>query len=184
MISEKAFVCKTWKTKAAATVAALIVAVALPQFFHVLGVATGIGSKIGEVLLPMHIAVFVAGFCAGPWAGLTTGALAPMLSYALTGMPAAAVLPFMAIELSGYGIASGLTADAPVSPFYKLLGAQIFGRALRAAAVLVAVYGFGAGVPVASIWQSAVTGLPGIALQWAIVPLVTFWLARKQNRDA
>ena len=59
---------------------------------------------------------------------------------------------------------------------------QAAGSALRSAAVLIAFYGFGGGLPVASIWTSIVTGLPGIVLQWALVPLIVFWVERMAAR--
>ena len=178
----RALVCATWKSKTFAGLLAVAGALALPQLVHWLGAVSGMGSALGETLLPMHLAVILAGLFAGPLVGLAAGAISPAVSFFLSGMPAAAVLPFMTVELAGYGLAAGLLASVRMPAFFKLLIAQAAGRALRSAAVLISFYGFGGGLPVASIWTSIVTGLPGIVLQWALVPLIVFWVERMAAR--
>ena len=182
MTGGRTLVCATWKSKTFAGLLALAGALALPQLVHWLGAVSGMGSALGETLLPMHLAVILAGLFAGPLVGLAAGAIGPAVSFLLSGMPAAAVLPFMTVELAGYGLAAGLLASVRMPAFFKLLIAQVAGRALRSAAVLIAFYGFGGGLPVASIWTSIVTGLPGIVLQWALVPLIVFWVERMAAR--
>ena len=125
------------------TLCAIVGSVALPQIVHLVGAAAGIGNSLGELLLPMHFFVLLAGLLAGPAVGAVTGACAPLLSYLLSGMPREAVLPFMMIELIGYGLLAGLVSATRFNSFVKLLLAQLGGRVLRAAAVLVAVYGAG-----------------------------------------
>ncbi len=182
MTGGRALVCATWKSKTFAGLLAVAGALALPQLVHWLGAVSGMGSALGETLLPIHLAVILAGLFAGPLVGLAAGAISPAVSFLLSGMPAAAVLPFMTVELAGYGLAAGLLASVRMPAFFKLLIAQVAGRALRSAAVLIAFYGFGGGLPVASIWTSIVTGLPGIVLQWALVPLIVFWVERMAAR--
>lgn len=182
MTGGRALVCATWKSKTFAGLLAVAGALALPQLVHWLGAVSGMGSALGETLLPMHLAVILAGLFAGPLVGLAAGAISPAVSFLLSGMPAAAVLPFMTVELAGYGLAAGLLASVRMPAFFKLLIAQVAGRALRLAAVLIAFYGFGGGLPVASIWTSIVTGLPGIVLQWVLVPLIVFWVERMAAR--
>ena len=182
MTGGRALVCATWKSKTFAGLLAVAGALVLPQLVHWLGAVSGMGSALGETLLPMHLAVILAGLFAGPLVGLAAGAISPAVSFLLSGMPAAAVLPFMTVELAGYGLAAGLLASVRMPAFFKLLIAQVAGRALRSAAVLIAFYGFGGGLPVASIWTSIVTGLPGIVLQWALVPLIVFWVERMAAR--
>ena len=59
--------------------------------------------------------------------------------------------------------------------FSKVVIAQIAGRAVRAVAILAAVYLLGnESVRVASVWTSIATGLFGIALQWALLPLIVY----------
>ena len=177
-VKRRALVCATWKSKTAAAGCAVAGAVALPQLVHWLGALSGLGTALGETLLPMHLAVILAGLFAGPVAGAAVGALAPVVSFLLSGMPLVTMLPFMTVELAGYGLTAGLVASTRLPAFVKLLVAQVGGRALRAAAVLAAFYGFGAGLPVSSIWTSIVTGAAGIALQWVLVPLIVFWVER------
>ena len=165
------------------TLCAIVGSVALPQIVHLVGAAAGIGNSLGELLLPMHFFVLLAGLLAGPAVGAVTGACAPLLSYLLSGMPREAVLPFMMIELIGYGLLAGLVSATRFNSFVKLLLAQLGGRVLRAAAVLVAVYGAGLQtVSVESIWRAIPAGLLGILLQWCIIPLLLFRLRADGDR--
>ena len=174
----------TIKTKTLTIVAATLAAVALPQIFHALGVVSGQGSALGETFLPMHLSVLLAGLLAGPVVGVIAGTLSPLISFALTGMPVEVMLPFIMIELTGYGLAVGMLSKVKMPVFFKLLLAQIAGRTIRAVAVLIAVYGLGSQTPdVAMIWNSVITGLPGILLQWCLIPLLIFRIesAKKFN---
>ena len=171
------FTLKTTKTKTKAVTAllAVIAAVALPQAFHLVGVLSGTGAMLGSAFLPMHLPVLLAGLLGGPAVGLIAGAVSPLVSFLLSGMPAAALLPFMVLELAAYGVVGGLLANVKIPVFAKLLITQVAGRAVRALAVLAAVYGLGSqAVSVASIWTTAITALPGILLQWALVPLLLY----------
>ena len=171
------------KTKSLMLLIAVISAVALPQAFHILGAISGFGPMPGATFLPMHIPVLIAGFLGGPVAGLLAGAISPAVSFGFTGalgmtvMPSSALLPFMTIELAGYGLMAGMLQKAKTPVFVNLLIAQVFGRALRAVAVLAAVYILGISNPaasVSSIWNIIVVGLPGIILQWALIPLIIY----------
>lgn len=174
--------CKTFKTKTAAAILAAAGAVALPQVFHAAGALLGAGPALGQALLPMHLPVLLAGFLAGPAAGLAAGALAPLISFFLSGMPSAALLPFMVLELAGYGAFAGLLSSLRIPSLLKVIAAQTGGRALRAVAILIAFYGFGsAAVPVSLIWTSIAQGLPGLILQWISIPLLLYLTGRKEN---
>ena len=154
---------------------AMVCAVALPQILHLVGKASGLGSAIGEVFLPMHLPVMLVGLLAGPYVGATVGFLSPIISFALTGMPRAALLPFMVIELCVYGLCAGIISGAKMPTVLKVLITQIVGRAIRAAAIVVSVYGFSnTSVPTSIIWNSIVVGLIGIILQLIILPLVVY----------
>ena len=52
--------------KAAATVLAIVAAVALPQLFHVIGAVSGRGTALGVAFLPMHLPIIFVGLIAGP----------------------------------------------------------------------------------------------------------------------
>ena len=163
------------KVQTLAALAAIIGAVAVPQVFHVLGAASGLGTSLGEAFLPMHLPIILVGLLAGPYAGAIAGLLGPLASFALSGMPGAVMLPFMMIELCGYGLSAGLLRNANIPTFGKVIISQISGRAARAIAILAAVYLLGnESVNVTSIWTSITAGLFGIALQWALLPLIVY----------
>ncbi len=156
------------------TASAVIGAIALPQVFHFIGVISGTGAAVGAALLPMHIPVLLAGFLGGPVAGVAAGVLSPLVSAALTQMPAAALLPFMVIELGVYGLTAGLLSRIRLNGFVKLLIVQAAGRIARALATLAAVYIFGnTAFTAASAWQFVTAGLFGILIQWALIPYLT-----------
>ena len=93
----------------------------------------------------------------------------------LTGMPTSAMLPFMMIELCAYGLFAGLLRNAKMPCILKVLTAQVAGRAVRAVAILIAVYLIGSkSVAVPMIWKSLAAGIPGIILQLCIIPLVDY----------
>lgn len=161
------------KMQAVYALAAVVAAVTLPQICHAAGAGLGVGSALGEALLPMHFPVILVGLLAGPFAGAAAGALSPLVSFALTGMPHIAMLPFMVIELAVYGLAAGVLKNTAMPAVAQVALTQIIGRAVRAAAILVAVYGFSSSaVGVAVIWQSIAAGAVGIAVQLIGIPLI------------
>ena len=167
----------TIKTKTLITLAAIISAVALPQVFHWAGLVSGLGGpQLGAAFLPMHIPVIVAGLLAGPIAGLIAGIISPLISFGLAGMPVAAMLPFIMLELAVYGMASGLLYKAKFPVFGKLIIAQIAGRVVRAGAVLAAAYALGGNTAITAeyVFGFIVVGVPGILLQWALIPLIIY----------
>lgn len=105
--------------KAAATVLAIVAAVALPQLFHVIGAVSGRGTALGVAFLPMHLPIIFVGLIAGPAVGAIAGAAAPLASFLLSGMPMLAVLPFMMIELCAYGFVAGDQAAKPSKGGYR-----------------------------------------------------------------
>lgn len=177
----------TFQTVAA--VLAVVAAVALPQIFHVAGAALGLGPMLGQTLLPMHLPVLLVGLLAGPFAGVATGALAPVVSFALTGMPMAPMVPFMVIELAAYGLFAGLLRGvrmpAAVPSVFgwliRLIGAQVAGRLVDLVAIAIAVSLLGnTTMTVASVWAAVVTGLPGLVLQWVAIPVIMVAVDRRR----
>ena len=194
MEQTRTLVCKTWKTKTIAAILAVIAAVALPQAFHYLGMITDMGSKLGETFLPMHLAIFIVGYFAGAWAGLGAGLVSPVISFGLTTalgrpMPGVLILPFMIVELGVYGLTTGLFSQylkrVKLPTIVTLLIAQVAGRAVRALALVIGVYAFGATVPggIAIIWNSIYQGLPGLILQWVLIPLLVYYVEKRVQRD-
>ena len=163
------------KTKSVTILAAVAASVTLPQLFHAVGLLSGTGSALGAAFLPMHLPVLLAAFLGGPVVGLIAGIVSPLISFMLSGMPSAAILPFMTLELAGYGLAGGLLYKTKLPVIVKLLVAQLAGRAVRALAVLAAVCLLDVQtVQLASIWNMVTAALPGIVLQWALIPLLMY----------
>lgn len=172
------------RVQALATLAAIAGAVAIPQIFHVVGAISGMGTGLGEVFLPMHLPIILVGLLAGPYAGAIAGAFGPLVSFALSGMPGLAMLPFMVIELAAYGLIAGLLRTANMPTIAKVLLVQVGGRVVRAAAILFAVGVLGnTPVAVATIWMSVLAGLPGLILQWGLIPLIMFWVEHRAAKE-
>ena len=154
------------------SVCAVVACVALPQVFHLLGRWTGVGTALGEMLLPMHLPVMLAGLLAGPVAGLTAGAISPFISFSLTTMPGAAMVPFMMVELAVYGLCAGLLRDHKMPTVCKVLIAQVAGRLVRALVLVAAVQLELTRLPISLIWTSITVGVAGILLQLVLIPVL------------
>jgi len=119
----------------------------------------------GQTFLPMHIFVLAAGFLFGWRAGLMVGLLSPLLSYSLTQMPLAMLLPQVILELAVYGIVIGLLREKNLNIWVSLLSAMVSGRLARILFILL----FASKM---SVWQFISISLPGIVLQIALLPLI------------
>ena len=155
-------------TKTAATLLAIVAAVVLPQLFHVIGAVSGQGTMLGVAFLPMHLPIIFVGLIAGP-----------------AGMPMLAMLPLMMVELCAYGLVAGLLRGIKLPSLAKVVIAQLAGRVVLTAATAIAVFAFGSSKAIAATWTSDLAaGLPGLALQWALIPLAAYWtesLIAKRN---
>ena len=171
-------------TKTAATLLAIVAAVVLPQLFHVIGAVSGQGTMLGVAFLPMHLPIIFVGLIAGPAVGAIAGAAAPLVSFLLSGMPMLAMLPLMMVELCAYGLVAGLLRGIKLPSLAKVVIAQLAGRVVTAATA-IAVFAFGSSKAIAATWTSDLAaGLPGLALQWALIPLAAYWtesLIAKRN---
>lgn len=174
---------RTVKAKTLATIISIGCAVLLPQLVHIVGGISNLGTTLGEAFLPMHFAIFMVGILAGPIAGATAGFISPLISFAITGMPSVVMLPFMMIELMTYGFVMGLLTNVKMPLIAKLLIAQITGRSIRAIAILVGVYALGSHINPSIIWTSICIGLPGLILQWTIIPLAIFYIDKKVKNE-
>jgi niacin transporter len=147
----------------------LALGLALPRVLHVFG------QDAGQMFLPLHLPVLVAGLALGAVPGGVLGAVLPALSFVLSGMPPPPLLWFMTAELLVYGLTAGLYRKKLRLPLWASLPlAQLSGRAAEALILLV----FGGlfhlqGIPTAMlVITGTVKGLPGIAAQWVLVPLL------------
>lgn len=159
------------------TIAALCSAlcVVLPMAFHVI-------PNAGSVMLPMHIPVLLCGIMCGWPFGLICGVLGPILSSLATGMPPAAMVPAMALECAAYGCVGGLmmrfvrTKSTVADLYISLLTAMLIGRV---------IYGFAKSwifspgtAPFAWVTTSLIAGIPGIAIQLVLIPILVLALMR------
>ncbi|MDR2686421.1 MAG: ECF transporter S component [Oscillospiraceae bacterium] len=162
------------RTKSLAYTALLLaLGLALPRALHVFG------QNAGQMFLPLHLPVLVAGLALGAVPGAVLGAVLPPLSFAFSGMPPPPLLWFMTAELLVYGLTAGLyykklrpphTVRLPLWAALPL--AQVSGRAAEALLLLLGGL-FHLNVPPAMTVVTAVAaGLPGIAAQWALAPLL------------
>jgi len=143
----------------------VVMGILLPMAFH----AFALG---GPIFLPMHIPAILAGLLLGSFFGLAVGVLSPLLSGLLTGMPVIyPMLPIMIVELALYGAFSGL--------FYKKLKIPIF--LSLPIAMIIGRIGYGLmwwillqiNVHMAApVFVAIQTGIPGIAIQLIIIPLI------------
>jgi hypothetical protein len=149
--------------------------VILPIVFHQFALA-------GRIFLPMHIPIFLAGIFVGPVGGLIVGLLCPILSFLLTGMPPPYAVPLMSMELPIYGFSIGILIKWIKLPVLSLFISMILGRLAFGLGLFILgqflslPYG-----PEALIKVSIITGLPGIAIQLILIPLLmeTMQLAKR-----
>lgn len=150
----------------------------------VLPLLTGQIPQIGSALCPMHIPVLLAGFLCGPWWAMAVGAVAPMLRFALFGMPP--IFPTgvaMCFELAAYGLVSGLLyrrlPKKPVNVYRSLLAAMLAGRIVWGI-VRVLLSGV-AGEPftwTAFLAGAFVNAVPGIIVHIALIPVIVLTLRK------
>ncbi|MBR5588540.1 MAG: ECF transporter S component [Phascolarctobacterium sp.] len=140
----------------------------LPLAFHSFGMG-------GRTFLPMHLPVFMGGLLLGWLPGLIIGALTPVLSCLLTGMPPLIPsLPMMFVELALFGLVSGyLYHDKRKNIYFALITAMIVGR-LGAAFVLM-LFSDILGIklhPLTYVAATFMTGLAGVIFQIVFIPIL------------
>ncbi len=160
------------------TIAAVCTALCtvLPMAFH--AIPNG-----GSLLSPMHIPALLCGMVCGGGFGLLCGAVGPVVSSLVTGMPGPAYLPGMVVELAVYGLVCGSMMGRvrsgrwAVDVYSSLLTAMVLGRV---AAGLVHGLIFSVGEYSFAIWAASyVTGtLPGAVLHLILVPAVLIALEK------
>lgn len=162
----------------------LIIAAVCLALCMVLPFLTGQIQQIGNALCPMHIPVLLCGFVCGPWYALAVGLIAPLLRFALFGMPP--IYPIgvaMCFELAAYGALSGFLYRAlPKKTGYlyvSLIGAMLGGRVIwgvvRAVLSGVGDHSFTWAAFLAGAFTNAI---PGILLHILIIPPLLLALRR------
>ena len=160
-----------------AAVALVAGAQALPWFVHLVHLP-------GPVLLPMHFAAILAGLALGPIPGVLNGLAAPMVSFLLTGLPPAFLVPVMAVEMAAYGGASGWLAHRTAwRGAWVVITTLALGR--LALLVAVAIGGLMVGIrssAIAFVVNGAMVGWPGIVLQVILLSAVARKLVPRVRR--
>ena len=161
----------------------LALGILLPQVFHVIPVA-----NTGNVFLPMHIPVILCGYFVGAGYGALVGAICPLFSFLFTGMPNAARLPFMIVELMVYGAAAGLfyyllsKLHKTLRIYLTLILTMICGRVAYFIGLVVAVYILGMkDLSVMAVISAIVLGVPGIIIQLIVIPVIIFSIDKLLN---
>lgn len=150
----------------------------------VLPFLTGQIPEIGSMLCPMHIPVLLAGFLCGPWWAMGIGFIAPLLRYALFGMPPLlpAGIPMM-FELLTYGLVSALLyrtfGKKRGGVYFSLIGAMAAGRVVWGIAAVIVYGAMSAPFTWAAFFAGAiVNAIPGIILHIILIPALVFALRK------
>jgi hypothetical protein len=154
--------------------------VAAPWLFHQFNMA-------GATFLPMFFFIFMAGLVFGWKEGLIVGLITPVISYAVSRMPAPAILSQVTVEAAVFGLTAGLLREKlHLRPFWSLTGAMIAG--LGALFIFVLISGIAGPVysprgaadnAEAAVAATVQQGWPGLAIQLAAVPLLARFIERK-----
>ena len=150
----------------------------------VLPFLTGQIPEIGSALCPMHIPVLLCGFICGPLWAAVIGAVAPLLRFALFGMPP--IFPTgvaMCFELATYGLVSGVLYKVlprkAVSTYIALIMAMLCGRVVWGIVRVILSGVSGAAFTWAAFMSGAfTTAVPGIILHIVLIPAIVFALQR------
>lgn len=150
----------------------------------VLPFLTGQIPEIGGMLCPMHIPVLLCGFICGPSWATIVGAVAPLLRFALFGMPP--LFPTgvaMCFELATYGAVSGLMYRClprkAINVYVSLIAAMLCGRIVWGIVRLILSGVTGSSFTWALFLSGAfTTAVPGMILHIVLIPLIVLALER------
>ncbi len=163
----------------------IVLAVLLPQLVHLT-----LGQAGGVRWLPMYLPVLLAGCLLGVRWGMGVGVLSPVVSFALTSlwgdpMPAAARLPFMMAELCVFAAVSGLFSKQIAKNGWMAFPAVLLGAVAGRAFFLLLAVLFQSVAPftVRAVLSQIETGLSGLVLQAAAVPLLVMGLRALIQRE-
>ncbi|MBQ7653989.1 MAG: hypothetical protein IJS17_02840 [Clostridia bacterium] len=177
---------KKFAVKTLVSLGLVVLAVALPQLVHL-----ALGQPGGAKWLPMYLPVLIGGCLLGSKWALSVGILSPVVSFAFTSlflgepMPAAARLPFMVVELAVFAAVSGLfskkISENGLWAFVAVACAQVSGRAVFLA--LAKIFDFATPFAFNMIVGQVKTGVIGLGVQLAIVPIIIVVLKKLMERD-
>lgn len=147
-------------------------AVILPQILHGAGILLGVGGKLGQIFLPMYLPVLILGFYRGPISGAIVGFLAPLVSFAITGMPLEGVLPYITVELIALGLMAGVFSKVKMPKLLRVVAAFAAAKLVRLTVYAVALLLTTGTVAPSALFAGIVLSLPGMAIQIALVTLL------------
>ncbi len=144
----------------------------------VLPFLTGQIPEVGNMLCPMHIPVLLCGFLCGPGWASAVGLVAPLLRFALFGMPP--IFPTgiaMCFELATYGLVAGLMhrhlPRRPGCVYVSLVSAMLLGRLVWGVVRVLLSGVAGAGFTWAAFLAGAFTNaVPGMILHIVLIPVI------------
>ncbi len=151
--------------------------IVVPILFHIVG--------LGRVFLPMHLPILAAGFFVSPVVAAAVGFVTPWASSFLTGMPPLPTAALMSIELPvlssvasicyrtfGKRVQKGVKGGKIISVLSSTIIA-IVARIIVDLTLLATVVAPLLQLPAGAFGlASVIAGLPGIALQVIVVPIV------------
>jgi len=140
----------------------LTLALVLPTITHRLGLNY-------LVAQPMHWMILFAGLTYGAISGLIIGVSIPVVSFLISGMPMAAMLPLMIPELAVYGFVAGLLKKK-ITAFGAVAVSLLAGRVVYLA--LIAMLGRLDGSAFGYIQKTWTPGLIAVILQIALLPIL------------
>ena len=150
---------------------------------------TGQIPEIGNMLLPMHIPVMLSGLVCGWHFGAAVGFITPLLRSFIFGKPIlfpSAVA--MAFELAAYGLVIGLVfailkKKGILALYISLASSMLAGRAVWGVVMWLMLLS-GKGFTVAAFISGAfTTAIPGIILQFVLIPAIMIVLKRAKLVD-
>jgi len=157
----------------------LAVGLVLSIVIHSIG-----GQQFGTIFGPLNFVALATGLVAGPWIGLIVGIVLPLLSSVLFGMPP--LMPpiaiFMALQLGTYGILTGLFERRHMNVYLNLAISIVSGGVVYAVGYYVIGYMVGIHLqPLTAIFLSFALGLPGIVIQFLLIPAIRYSIKRARK---
>lgn len=147
------------------------------------------GIQAGSTFLSIFFFVLLAGTLGGWQAGLMVGLLTPSISFSITGMPPLPILPEITVTCLSYGLVAGLARQKlQLRAVWAVLAAIASSWLVRLGVILLFYflglpYGYGGDVlPLAHFSGILTRGLPGIAVELALTPLITTIVEKRYQR--
>ena len=156
------------------------IGIVLPQAFHLFGSQTA-----GQMFLPIHLPVFIGAMLLGPLAGIII-AFVSLSVGVLLGMPPLLFAYFMFFEMVTYAAVTGLVYyKLQWNVYVSLLLGKISGMLMALIVINIALALFTLAVPptYGSLLMFSI-GIPGIIIQFIVVPIVVIRLQGVIDHDA